>query len=485
MSEGIRYNKDDNKPGAILGSNNKDWSTSVAGFKSNAELEKKTIYFNDDVFDFTNRALSGKVKDNDQIKYMVKDDNVDYSNSDDLIVNLKDDLKNNNNRIYLANSFTDIIDRKSTDNVYYSNMLLNLNKGVYSNYVSTPNYNKDVYDYIDKLKSKNINVPIDKVAYYKNNGGIERVYLNNGYVISLDKNENINAYDYVYNTKYLLKKDKENTYDLTSIKICNKNTEVLEINYDGKMTTVKDLLKENKDEQNVYSISDRGKLDSISLKDDSISFSDGYTLEKIEDGYKSVDRISMVTEVAKSRLGNGSPFHDNTDWCAAFVNNLFNDTLGEGYLNHSGYGAGHSLLYGMEGTWIDVNNLSIDGSYPDQIVYVNSNEKDKDSNGFIKLTDEIIDDNVSNKEKIMPREGDLIFFNPDFGDEENIKYPLNMQQGYQNEDRYYSRHVGYVWKVENGKVYTIEGNGKNYYVSEYEYDLLNDDSINGYFRPNY
>lgn len=209
MSEGIRYNKDDNKPGAILGSNNKDWSTSVAGFKSNAELEKETIYFNDDVFDFINRALSGKVKDNDQIKYMVKDDNVDYSNSDDLIVNLKDDLKNNNNRIYLANSFTDIIDRKSTDNVYYSNMLLNLNKGVYSNYVSTPNYNKDVYDYIDKLKSKNINVPIDKVAYYKNNGGIERVYLNNGYVISLDKNENINAYDYVYNTKYLLKKIKK------------------------------------------------------------------------------------------------------------------------------------------------------------------------------------------------------------------------------------------------------------------------------------
>ena len=52
-----------------------------------------------------------------------------------------------------------------------------------------------------------------------------------------------------------------------------------------------------------------------------------------------------------------------------------------------------------------------------------------------------------------------------------------------------SGHVGYVYKVENGKVYTVEGNTggggtTSTVVSKRVYDI-DDKKINGYFRPEY
>lgn len=492
MIEGIKYNNDDNESVSIMDPKSKYWKTSVAGFEGE-EVNKETIYFNDDSFEFTDKALNGKVKSDSQIKYMKNDDKVDYSNSDDLIVNLKDDLKNNNNRIYLSNSFYDVVSKESTENVKYNDMILTLNNGVYKNYVSTPNYDKMVYDYIEKLKSKNINVPIDKVVYYENKDGVERVYLNNGYVICLDKNENINAYDYVYNTKYLFKKGKDNSYDLTSIKVCNKDNEVLEINYDGNKTTVKDLLKEDKDKQKIYSISNRDGLDYISLKNGDICFSDGYTLEKTKDGYKGVDRISIMNDVACAQVGNTHEKYSNwynngngpviDHWCAKYVSWLFYNNVGEGYIN-KGPGAGHSLLYGMKGTWIDINNASDNGSYPNQIVYVDSVKSDKERS---VITDKVIDSNVTDKSKLLPREGDLIFFNP--VDDYNNYVPFPKNQSMTGEDRYCSGHVGYVYKVENGKVYTVEGNtggdSPEYTLVSYRSYDIDDYRINGYFRPEY
>ena len=85
-------------------------------------------------------------------------------------------------------------------------------------------------------------------------------------------------------------------------------------------------------------------------------------------------------------------------------------------------------------------------------------------------------------QNVTPRAGDIIFFNPII-DGSYVAYPNH------NGDEYYSSHVGYVYKVDDKCVYTVEGNTQSYdastsIVSLKQYDRT-DPKINGYYRPNY
>lgn len=71
-----------------------------------------------------------------------------------------------------------------------------------------------------------------------------------------------------------------------------------------------------------------------------------------------------------------------------------------------------------------------------------------------------------------PKVGDIILFNP------TCPGP----------DKYYSSHVGIVYKVDSKNVYTVEGNtngsNDNSIVTTQSYGISNK-KINGYYRPNW
>ena len=77
----------------------------------------------------------------------------------------------------------------------------------------------------------------------------------------------------------------------------------------------------------------------------------------------------------------------------------------------------------------------------------------------------------------VPKPGDIIVF-------------VNNNEGrYSDNDKFYSDHVGFVYKVDDERVYTIEGNTGSLdynesYVSKNDYDRKSG-HINGYFRPYY
>lgn len=71
-----------------------------------------------------------------------------------------------------------------------------------------------------------------------------------------------------------------------------------------------------------------------------------------------------------------------------------------------------------------------------------------------------------------PQVGDIILFNP--------TYP--------GPDKYFSSHVGIVYKVDSKNVYTVEGNANNSNDTSTvatRYYAFSDPKINGYYRPNW
>ena len=166
--------------------------------------------------------------------------------------------------------------------------------------------------------------------------------------------------------------------------------------------------------------------------------------------------IDKLNEIARGEVGKGPTeyrtwyydgYDNAVDWCAIFVSWLFNKVDGiDRYIEKSTFAGdivrnSDKLNYG---TWYE---------------------------------DECSDTSTE------PRAGDIIVFDP-YLNGNYYPYPLH------GEDKYYSSHVGYVYKVDSEKVYTVEGNSSNQ-VSSREYSRKNHcgtvgiQGINGYFRPNY
>lgn len=153
--------------------------------------------------------------------------------------------------------------------------------------------------------------------------------------------------------------------------------------------------------------------------------------------------IDKLNKIALGEEGNGGSKYwtaygsGPNEWCAMFISWLFDQVGGEKkYLVKDSF-AGEiprkSIPAGL-GTWLE---------------------------------DECTDSST------VPRAGDVILFTPTI-------YPT---------DKYTSRHVGYVYKVDDNKVYTVEGNSGTWdcttsYVTVNEYDRKSC-TINGYYRPNY
>ena len=187
--------------------------------------------------------------------------------------------------------------------------------------------------------------------------------------------------------------------------------------------------------------------------------------------------VNHLNETAKSAVGKGGRdfnlFYDNThngaNWCAMFIWWLFNqDGRAKNLISKSAYADNlvRDSIKAGKGTWLEDN---------------------------------------CNNPNTQPKAGDLVVFNPN-KNKNSYSSPyvplpdyLNQLENYNDHDKYVSSHIGYVYKVDNDYIYTIEGNtgsGDAYssVVSKKSYRYKDKSqcgketynlSINGYYRPNY
>lgn len=165
--------------------------------------------------------------------------------------------------------------------------------------------------------------------------------------------------------------------------------------------------------------------------------------------------IDKMNEIAIQQIGKTGDTYESwygmyADWCAMFVSWLFNQVDGlDKYIVQS----------------------AVAGEIP----------RASDARGYgTWYEDECIDSST------VPKSGDIILYDPWIGSY-TIPYPAN------GNDKYYSSHIGYVYKVDDQYVYSIEGNGSSGgYNGVWEHKHSRKDcgsgtvqGINGYFRPNY
>ena len=152
-------------------------------------------------------------------------------------------------------------------------------------------------------------------------------------------------------------------------------------------------------------------------------------------GNQTIDKLNQIALGEEGNTGGKYWGSSPDNWCGYFVSWLFSQVDGK-YLIPSG-GAGEiprqSVPAGL-GIWLE---------------------------------DELTDSAT------VPKAGDVILFNPTI-------VPS---------DKYTSLHVGYVYNVDDNKVYTVEGNADTYdfttsHVTVKSYDRKNS-RINGYYRPYY
>ena len=166
--------------------------------------------------------------------------------------------------------------------------------------------------------------------------------------------------------------------------------------------------------------------------------------------------IDQLNQIAVNQIGNTGDTYQSwfgmyDEWCAMFVSWLFDQVGGIGKYIASAEGTAGGIPESSDaaglGTWLE--------------------------------------DECTNPE-VVPRAGDIIVFDPWVGGV-TVPYPEH------GENKYYSSHVGYVYKVDDQNVYSIEGNGElgGYngvweHVRERKYcGSGTSQGINGYFRPNY
>ena len=148
--------------------------------------------------------------------------------------------------------------------------------------------------------------------------------------------------------------------------------------------------------------------------------------------------IDKMTEIALKEADEGTGpqkfkdwFGSDDEWCGMFISWLFDQVNGlDKYYVKNGFAGGgaRSSIERGYGTWLE---------------------------------DECTDS------KTVPKQGDILHY----------KY-------YPSVDKYSSEHVGYVYKVDDKYVYTVEGNYDPNHVATVKYERKSCD-INGYYRPNY
>ena len=186
------------------------------------------------------------------------------------------------------------------------------------------------------------------------------------------------------------------------------------------------------------------------VRQTSSSGSSGHSREVSSSGIEVIDRLNQI---ALGEEGNGGAKYYNfmgssyrIEWCASFVSWLF-DQVG--------------------GTNIYIKPATGAGSIPRESVAAGLG---------VWLEDECTDSST------VPRAGDIILFDPFVGNY-TIPWPQN------GNDQYYSSHIGYVYKVDDENVYTVEGNsGDLVKVKSYSRKKCGSgfiQGINGYYRPNY
>ena len=167
------------------------------------------------------------------------------------------------------------------------------------------------------------------------------------------------------------------------------------------------------------------------------------------------EAIDKMNEIAVQQVGKTGDTYESwygmyADWCAMFVSWLFNQVDGlDKYIVKS----------------------AIAGEIP----------RASDRAGYGTW----YEDECTNPSTV-PKSGDIILYDPWIGSY-TIPYPQN------GNDKYYSSHIGYVYKVDDEYVYSIEGNGNSGgYNGVWEHKHSRKDcgsgttqGINGYFRPNY
>lgn len=197
---------------------------------------------------------------------------------------------------------------------------------------------------------------------------------------------------------------------------------------------------ENEDRQQNADDGTNGSTSSSSSSSSRSSSSNTSPVAVTPTGNQTIDKLNSI---AKKEAENGSSaskfqewFKSNDDWCGMFVSWLFDQVDGlDKYYVKSGFagaGARESINKGY-GTWHE---------------------------------DECTDS------KTVPKAGDV------------LHYQILSTSNPNYTDKMSSKHVGYVYAVDNNKIYTVEGNYDPNKVEFVSYDRKNC-KINGYYRPKY
>lgn len=157
-------------------------------------------------------------------------------------------------------------------------------------------------------------------------------------------------------------------------------------------------------------------------------------------GKEAIDKMNEIA-LKEAKAGTGPQkfwnwYGMSSDWCAMFVSWLFNQIggLGKYYVKTAAAGpSAREPIAAGYGSWLE---------------------------------DECHDS------KTVPRAGDVVHF-----------YPCSPGDGCYV-DKYSSGHVGYVYAVDDEKIYTVEGNNDPYHVKALSH-YRKDCQINGYYRANF
>ena len=205
----------------------------------------------------------------------------------------------------------------------------------------------------------------------------------------------------------------------------NPTEEELEKNYTAN---------EDSESDNSGSDSSASSSSSNSSSNSSSSSSSSSHATVSKTGNQTIDKLNSIAIQEAENKSGAEKFQNwfgrTDDWCGMFVSWLFDQVggLGKYYVKNgfAGGGARESVSAGY-GTWLE---------------------------------DECTDS------KTVPKPGDVLHYNHVSG------------------DKYSSGHVGYVYSVDDNKVYTVEGNHDPEKVVTVTYSR-DDCQINGYYRPKY